>query len=167
MKNNKGFSLIELLAVLTIMALLGVITLQVIDGVNKKNKEQAEEVQIDSILTSAISYVPTSDITLPDIEWAGTCPTGQTNVVNYPIPASASDTNKCMVKVFLKVFTEECVMNEKIKNPRSGKCIKMDTSYVTIRYATSLSSIPESERKIGKFDGPYFYQYFEEVAACD
>ena len=169
MKNNKGFSLIELLAVLTILALLGLVTFQVIDGINKKNKEQAEAAHRESLLASAIAYVPTSDIGLPDVLWTSALCSGSnpTKVITYPIPADADGAGHCTVKIFLKVFSEEGIIDEVIKNPRTKECVKINTSFITIRYTTELTSISESDRNVGRFDGPYFYKLHEETVACD
>lgn len=65
---NRGFTLVELLGVITLMALLSLAAFELLDTVNKENKEKAEEVQIKEILDAAIAYVPTSDILLPDVE---------------------------------------------------------------------------------------------------
>ena len=155
MKDTKGFTLVELLAVITILGLLGIIALEAIESVNKGNKEKAEEIQRQNILTSAIAYVPTSSLHLPD-----TTP-GTSGCKTYSYSAtgkSASGSNVCEVKIYLNFLVKEGILEEQIENPLTGGYINMDTAYVRILYVTSLSSISEERRKLGQFDGNYFYE---------
>jgi prepilin-type N-terminal cleavage/methylation domain-containing protein len=62
MKNNKAFTLIELLAVVTILTILSLVITPIIDKNIKKSKEQAFNTQIENIRLAGISYY--SDNTL-------------------------------------------------------------------------------------------------------
>lgn len=157
MKETKGFTLVELLAVITILGLLGIIALEAIESVNKGNKEKAEEIQRQNILTSAISYVPTSDIELPNVTL------GTSGCKTHTYTASSNSTSGssiCEVKITLNYLVKEGVLEENIKNPLTGEYINMDSAYVRIHYVTSLSSVTEDRRKLGQFDGNYFYELF-------
>jgi prepilin-type N-terminal cleavage/methylation domain-containing protein len=155
MKDTKGFTLVELLAVITILGLLGIIALEAIESVNKGNKEKAEELQRQNILTSAIAYVPTSDIYLPD-----TVP-GMSGCSTYAYSATSKTTSGshvCEVRIILNYLVKEGILEEQIENPLTGAYINMDSSYVRIYYVTSLSSISKERREKGQFDGNYFYE---------
>ena len=151
---DDGFTLVELLGVITILAILAVATFEAIDVVNRKNKEQTADIQRDSILSSAISYVPTSKITLPSvIKGTSGCTTS-----NYP--SAPTTSNVCEVKIPLQYLHDEGVLEDEIKNPQSGKVLDMANSYISIVYVTSANK-SQYEEALGKYDGPYFYQLTE------
>ena len=155
MRNNKGFTLVELLAVITIIALLGIVALESIESVNRGNKEKAEKVQRESILESAIAYVPTSKVKLPNVI------PGTAGCVTYrytPSGTTGSGSSICEVRLSLSFLVQEGLLENKIEDPVAGKDLNMNNSYVSIKYLTRASDIPSSERDRGQFDGNYFYE---------
>lgn len=56
MKNNKAFTLIELLAVVAILVILSLVITPIIDKNIKKTKEQAYKTQIENIRMAGITY---------------------------------------------------------------------------------------------------------------
>ena len=56
MKNNKAFTLIELLAVVTILTILALVITPVVDKNVKKSKEQAYKAQIENIRMAGEAY---------------------------------------------------------------------------------------------------------------
>lgn len=56
MKNNKAFTLIELLAVVTILTILALIITPMIDNNIKKSKEKSYLIQIENIRMAAEAY---------------------------------------------------------------------------------------------------------------
>lgn len=54
---SKGFTLVELLGVVTILAMLGMIIVPAVSNVIKDNKQQLYDVQIRSIKSSASNFV--------------------------------------------------------------------------------------------------------------
>ena len=153
MRNNKGFTLVEILGVITLLALLGIIALESIESVNKGNKEKAANAQRESILTAAVAYVPTSSIKLPNAV------TGTSDCKTYTYPSSSnSGSTICEVKIYLSYLVEEGLLEEKIQNPLNGKLLNLDTSYVSIIYLTTVTSVDSTRRDEGKFDGNYFYE---------
>ena len=155
MKENKGFTLVELLAVIVIIGLLGIIALESIESVNKGNKEKAEEIQRQNILTSAIAYVPTSTIKLPNVN-PGT--SGCKTYTYTPTSTSGSGTSICEVQVTLKYLVKEGLLEDNLEDPAAGKKLNMDSSYVSIYYLSSASTFSEDRIEQGQFDGPYFYE---------
>lgn len=155
MKANKGFTLVELLAVITIIGLLGLIALESIESVNKGNKEKTEEIQRQNILTSAIAYVPTSNVYLPNV----TPDTSGCAHYKYTSSNVSGSGNKiCEVQVSLEYLVNEGVLEDDLSNPENGEKINMSESYVSIWYLTSASSYTEERKAQGQFDGPYFYE---------
>lgn len=63
---NKGFTLVEILAVITIIGLLALITIPTVDSIIRSSKEEAYEVQKDSILMGLKNWAASKTLTLPD-----------------------------------------------------------------------------------------------------
>ncbi len=152
MKDN-GFTLVELLAVITILALLAIASMEAMDVSTRKNKEHAEEVQRSSILNSAIAYVPTSQVPLPDVVSEDGCQT-----ITYP--GSDARNNICEVRLSLSFLHEEGVLEDRIKNPRLDQYYDMDASYVYIVYVTP-SMKEKYQDQHGEYDGVYYYRLYE------
>ena len=57
MKNNKGFTLVELITVITLLGLIGLISVPVFEGITRKNKEKLYGNQIDYIILQTQKYV--------------------------------------------------------------------------------------------------------------
>lgn len=66
MKNNKAFTLIELLAVIVILSIISLITIVSISGTVKKSKEKVKNVQISEAKKAAQEYFTNSDIYIED-----------------------------------------------------------------------------------------------------
>lgn len=64
---NKGFTLVELLAVIIILGIIALITFPVIDNSIKKSKEEALKRTIDAIENASYRYSVENDIGYPDI----------------------------------------------------------------------------------------------------
>jgi prepilin-type N-terminal cleavage/methylation domain len=158
MKDNKGFTLVELLAVITLLALVAVAAFETIDSVNRGNKEKAEKVHTQNILNSAISFVPTSDVILPDVVKGTT--SCKTNKYKKTANTIAATTNVCSVEVYLSRLVTEGVLEDNLKNPLKDKLLNMDTSYIEIIFLTP-STKYTVDGKVGKYDGSYFYQVIE------
>lgn len=159
MKDNRGFTLVELLAVIAILAIIAVATFETIDSVNKGNKEKAEKVHTQNILNSAVAYVPTSEVVLPDcIDTTFGC-----NTYNYKktgTTKSNSSTEICIVKVYLSKLVDEGILDDNLKNPLTGSLLNMDESYVQINFITPMNK-HTVDGIVGKFDGSYFYRVVE------
>jgi len=167
MKDTRGFTLVELLAVITILVLLGLIALEAIDSINKRNREDAELIQRKNILNAVISYVPTSSIKLPNLV---TTEEGcrYSNAL-YSIKKgnmSTSVNNLCSVSIYLDYLMAFGVLEYGIKNPLTGKEIDIEKAYVKIIYVTDVdnvdSIIDKERREKGRFDGQYFYELYYE-----
>lgn len=155
--NNEGFTLVELLAVITLLALLALATFEALDVVNKGNKEKAQEIQVDQILTAAISYVPTSSIKLPNVI-PGT--SGCSTITYQASSDSPSATNICEVRISLNYLYTEGVLEETISDLLEGQNLNMQDSYISIVYVTTATK-SNYEEATGKYDGRYFYQLVE------
>lgn len=165
---NKGFTLVELLAVITLMALLSLAAFELLDSVNRGNKKKSEEVQVKNILSSAIAYVPTSDVRLPertinDPNYL----TGGYDVytVENGQPNKILSSKKPIEKVCLSLdyLHSEGIIEDNIESPMTGKpyenalvCILLVNSSTK----DSLESKLEEEDLMWTYDGVYLY-YFD------
>jgi len=72
LKNQKGFSLIELLIVIAIMGVLAVIAFSMFSGVLANSKKNADERQAGNIQKALVAYmVDTNDTDLSEMETEG------------------------------------------------------------------------------------------------
>ncbi len=62
---NKGFTLVEILAVITIVGLLALITIPTVDSMIRSSKEDAYVIQKDAILSSLKNYASANPFVLP------------------------------------------------------------------------------------------------------
>jgi len=190
MKNNKGLTLVELLAVIALVAMIGVIAFVAMDLINRSNREQAMEAHILTILSSAVSYVSVSDIPLPNrrillnnfinnegellrgfINSPGCNHVLVSNTVETIIVDDANPTQICEVRITLAYLMDAGVLDGdkdgNIINPVTKKPINMEQSYVSIIFVeTTGTDVATAEtlrarNAIGRYDGRWFYQLRE------
>ncbi len=65
---NKGFTLAELLGVITILAIIALITTVTITNVMKSSKEELYDVQINNIIVGAKTWASSNVYSLPENE---------------------------------------------------------------------------------------------------
>ena len=65
---KKGFSLVELLAVIVILGLVVLISIPIVNNSINKAKEEAREVQIEEIIKAAKKYAIKNSYILPEVE---------------------------------------------------------------------------------------------------
>ena len=66
MKRNKGFTLVELISILTILGIIALITIPIMTKTINKSKEKAREVQIEEIIKAAKKYAIKNSYVLPE-----------------------------------------------------------------------------------------------------
>lgn len=174
--NKNGFTLVELLAVITLMGLVAIASFEILDSVNKENKVKTENSQIKSILSSAISYVPTSDVKLPnkigDIENRTCSPIATYKLNEESEKIIVAPSQICVTEISLRYLVEEGILEDNIKNPITGNYYDLDESVVRI-FLLSDKTIANSKLKVSassisktedpwKYDGNYLY-YFVPV----
>ena len=71
--NKKGFTLVELLAVIVILAALVIIAVPAISNVLKGGREQAKDINYDTVLNAAYDYMLSENITVDSEEKIAVC----------------------------------------------------------------------------------------------
>ena len=71
MKNNKAFTLVELLSVVTILTILALVITPMIDSNIKKSREKARRIQIETIRMAGQAYFTDNMDLRPEVnQWA-------------------------------------------------------------------------------------------------
>ena len=105
---QKGFTLVEILAVITIIGILALITIPTVDSIIRSSKNDAYEIQKSSILVGLKNWAASKTLTLPIVN-------GET------LTATIGDLKK---SGFLEVET---------KNPANDLCFSNATVLVITR----------------------------------
>lgn len=165
---NRGFTLVELLGVITLLGLLALAAFELLDSVNKGNKEKAEAIQIDSILASAIAYVPTSDVKLP--EKSGNAIDTLTGgydlyTVENGIPVKKLSSGVPVEKVCfsLEYLYSEGIIEDNIISPMTGEPYENPLVCVLLISPTTKTDIEKELENLEftwNYDGTYLY-YFD------
>lgn len=66
--NKKGFTLVELIAVVVILALISLIVFPAVNSMIKNSKEKAYNVQIDEIINAAKNYLSDLPVCIPEMD---------------------------------------------------------------------------------------------------
>lgn len=120
-KDKKGFTLVELLAVLVVLALITAISMPIITDTLKKSRETTYEQQLDHIVDGAKSY-------------------GAKNIANLPSRGSSKT-------ITLRTLKDEGFVDEDIMNPETKKKfadtmqIRITNSNGDIQYTIVTSTI--------------------------
>ena len=107
MKNNKAFTLIELLAVVTILTIISLIITPVIDKNVKKSKDQTYKAQIENIRMAGEAYYAD-------------------NILLKPTENTSST-------ITLEQLINEGYISNKINNPKTGKPFT-ENIYIELKY---------------------------------
>ena len=125
--NQKGFSLIEMLAVVVIIGLLLVFIVPNVSKLIEQNKNDAYEKLKDSIITATKNYISDNRY---KIEIAGKCTGDEMKAIT-----KIGDDNKIIdSKISLSTLTESGYIKEPVKNPKNNNAIDLKNSYIKIEY---------------------------------
>ena len=129
--NEKGFTLVELLAVIVLLGLISVLTIPVVDRIMKDNREKADDVNVDTILNAAYDYV-------------------QKNPSNLPNNIDGDSTTFTLGEVISSGLLKDGIVNPKTNSEYS------DDSVITITFKTAA---PDPMPEDSKFFGNYLFTF--------
>ena len=129
--SNKGFSLVEMLAVVVILGIVATIMVPTVTGVLNSNKEKGYESLKQSIISSAKVYMSNNryDIALAD----GSCPKNIENqTANIVKIGNNSITDS---KIPLSLIAKEGDLDDEIVDPRDRETtLDLENSYIIITF---------------------------------
>lgn len=122
MKTKKyGFTLIELMGVISVLAIIAIIAIPIVEKNVKKGKEEANEIQIKNIKLATQNWV--SD--------------NKEEIINYFYNCEKEDPNiPCVTKILtLKSLIDAGYLdNETLKDFANDENINLEKSYIEITY---------------------------------
>ena len=136
--NNKGFTLVEVLAVVVILGILATIMVSTATNFIKDNKEEQYNNLKKSILSAAKVYISDYryDITLDP---STVCGSGVTERPISSINTNSGVVNLDSSKITLKMLVEDDDLSTnkdgKIINPENDKEINLDNSFIEVKYS--------------------------------
>ena len=129
--NNKGFTLIEVLAVIVILALLMAIMVPSVNSILEKNKKSSYEDLKKSILQAAKMYM--SDHRY-DVSVSGSCSEDNTSLVVSQVDGIELNESKLPIRVLLEVGNIKTNKSDDMINPKNDNKVLDDESVVTVKY---------------------------------
>ena len=142
MKKEQGFTLVELLAVITILGLLALLASSAVSGIIRGARNDTESINIDTILNAAYDYVQRNPAFLPEPEEKPTkiCATALIN----------DGLLKCEM-------VEDRQMDEKYD---------IENHMIVISYESEIPSENKEDVKTEKYFGRYKFSYDELDIDC-
>lgn len=124
MKKNKGFTLIEIMAVLVILAVIALLVVPLVTGSIKDSKQKLYETQLENIKSGAKSYMINLDlpstkpitVTLDDLQKKGLVDKDIKN------PITGEDFNRCMLIQITKTSETEEIYEYEIIDENNDDC---------------------------------------------
>ena len=136
MKKKKGFTLIELMAVIAIIAILAAVLVPTVSGYITRSKKTAVITQVRTIVNAVESYNATSTSGINDNDQLGS-PTGNDTAANKLVNAeliAAGDINKLNTSVtigmYKRINADSDALN-KITYDTSSKVFKYDSNTIS------------------------------------
>lgn len=126
--NNKGFSLVEILAVLIILGIISAIMVPTVTGILNQNKEKSYEKLKETIISSTKIYVSNNRY---DISLMETCSSGK----KIKIKQIADSPDNLNGKIALSLLANAGDLDEKIVDPRARETkLNLENSYIIVTF---------------------------------
>lgn len=127
--NNKGFTLIEVLAVIVILSILMAIMVPSVGNIMKKNKEDNYQNLKDSIISAAKIYISDNRYQIT----VGNCDVSNKADIESINNVTLTDS-KITIQTLANAGNLKTTSDGKIINPKDKKSLNLDNSYVVVKY---------------------------------
>ena len=128
--NNKGFTLIEVLAVIVILSILMAIMVPSVGNIMKKNKADNYQNLEDSIISAAKIYVSDNRYKIT----VGSCTTTNTKVDVLSVNDQTLSSGKLPISFLVDAGNLKTTSDGKIVNPKDKTSLNLTNSYVVVKY---------------------------------
>ena len=134
--NRKGFTLVEVLAVVVILGVIMLIAVPNVNHLIQQNREDSYEKLKQNFIQAAKAYFSDNRYKI-SVNMNGACDSyHQRDVIGFP---GINDGDNSKIRISLLVDRGYLKLsNNKITNPKNrGQSLKSDSSYVTVKYNCS------------------------------
>ena len=135
--NNKGFTLVEVLAVVIILSILAAIMIPSVNNLIEKNKENTYKDLKKNIISAAKVYVSDNRYNITLDYGDELCETGvsEENIASI----STNNLNESKLPIELLVASKDLSTNKdrNIINPKTDEILDLNKSYVLVKYKCS------------------------------
>lgn len=136
--NYKGFTLVELLAVIAIMGMLAVIMVPTISGVIEENKTNNLKNLENSIKSSARAYISDNRYVISLDDSSCDNNNNKRNITSIGTGTNLKKITNSEIRVSILVNEGYLKSNfDEIINPKTNKPIKKEESYIVVTYDCS------------------------------
>lgn len=127
--NNKGFTLIEVLAVIVILSILMAIMVPSVGNIMKKNKEDNYQNLKDSIISAAKIYISDNRYQIT----VGNCDDSNKADIESINNVTLTDS-KITIQTLANAGNLKTTSDGKILNPKDKTSLNLGNSYVVVKY---------------------------------
>ena len=127
--NNKGFTLIEVLAVIVILSILMAIMVPSVGNIMKKNKEDNYQNLKDSIISAAKIYISDNRYQIT----VGNCDDSNKADIES-INNKTLNSSQLPISFLVDAGNLKTTSDGKILNPKDKKNLNLNSSYVVVKY---------------------------------
>ncbi len=127
--NNKGFTLIEVLAVIVILSILMAIMVPSVGNIMKKNKEDNYQNLKDSIISAAKIYISDNRYQIT----VGNCDDSNKADIDS-INNKTLNSSQLPISFLVDAGNLKTTSDGKIVNPKDKKNLNLNSSYVVVKY---------------------------------
>lgn len=127
--NNKGFTLIEVLAVIVILSILMAIMVPSVGNIMKKNKEDNYQNLKDSIISAAKIYISDNRYQIT----VGNCDDSNKADIESINNVTLTDS-KITIQTLADAGNLKTTSDGKIINPKDKTSLNLGNSYVVVKY---------------------------------